>query len=165
MFGIFKKKKAEPMPVEEPAGPDNATLYLADPSLVGSKVLDGLPGVRSYEGLSEGSSATGLRLQLKGAEVLMNFMPPHMVEDHLAGMAGYAEEMVPNKDRLPYVLSRIQAVKLIIGCVITPGIDEEGEVLEALMTLNSRLNGLFFLGDSLFDENGEPLAGSACEAS
>jgi len=36
MFGLFKKKKPEPVEVS----PDHATFYIADPSLLGSTVLD-----------------------------------------------------------------------------------------------------------------------------
>ena len=84
MFGLFKKKKQEPVEV----APDQATLYVSDPSLLGSKVLDTMPGILSYEGTSdEAGNATGLRLRLKAGELIMNFMPAHMIEEHLAGMS------------------------------------------------------------------------------
>ena len=159
MFGLFKKKKPEPAE----AAPDHATLYISDPSLLGSKVLDTVPGIQSYEGMSKDGTATGLRLRLKAGEVIMNFMPAHMIEEHLAGMSGYAEHEVRDRERLPYVLSRIKQVKFVIGCVIPSGFDEAGTMLEVLLQLNSSLNGLFMLGDSLFDYDGQPLAGSGCE--
>lgn len=159
MFGLFKKKKPEPVEVT----PDNATLYISDPSLLGSKVLDTVPGIQAYEGLSEGEKATGIRLQLKAGVVVMNFMPAPMIEEHLVGMSGYADQMVRDRESLPYVLTRIKEVRFVIGCVITPCFDDDGTILEVLMRLNSSLNGLFFVGDSLFDHDGQPLAGSACE--
>jgi hypothetical protein len=147
MFGLFKKKKSEAALSNQQVTSDNATIYISDPSLLGSKVLDTLKGVQSYEGLSEGDTATGLRLRLKAGKVVMNFMPVHIIEEHLAGMSGYAEQMVQDRERLPYVLTRISEVRFVIGCVITPGFDDDGTILEVLMNLNSCLNGLFFLGD------------------
>ena len=68
MFGLFKKKKPEPVEVT----PDHATLYIADPSLLGSKVLDTVTGILSYEGTSnETGNATGLRLRLIGLVMRM----------------------------------------------------------------------------------------------
>src|SRR5688572_14549889 len=112
MFGLFKKQK----PVE--STPDHGTFYIADPSLVGSKVLDTVPGILSYEGLSEGGSATGLRLRLAAGEVIMNFMPTHRIEEHLSGMSGYVQQSVGDNEKLPYVLHRISQVRFVIGCVI-----------------------------------------------
>ena len=160
MFGLFKKKKPEPVEVT----PDHATLYLSDPSLLGSKVLDAVPGILSYEGLSEGETATGLRLRLKAGEVIMNFMPAPMIEEHLSGMSGYAQQAVRDKERLPYVLHRISQVRFVVGCVIPRGFDDDGTILEVLLNLNGALNGLLFLGDSLFDHDAQPIAGSACDS-
>ncbi|HKX60788.1 MAG TPA: hypothetical protein VJS65_03075 [Verrucomicrobiae bacterium] len=160
MFGLFKKKKPEPVEVT----PDHATFYIADPSLLGSKVLDTVTGILSYEGTNdETGNATGLRLRLKAGEVVMNFMPAHMIEEHLAGMSGYAEHEVRDKERLPYVLHRISQVRFVVGCVIPQGFDDEGTMIETLLHLNGALNGLFFLGDSLFDHDAQPIAGSACD--
>jgi hypothetical protein len=160
VFGLFKKKKPEPVE----AIPDHATFYIADPSLLGSKVLDTVPGILSYEGTSdETGNATGLVLRLKAGEVLMSFMPPQMIEEHLAGMSGYAQQAVRDKERLPYVLHRISQVRFVVGCVIPQGFDDKGTMIETLVHLNGALNGLFFLGDSLFDHDAQPIAGSACD--
>lgn len=159
MLGFFKRK---PEPVEN--APDHATLYISDSSLLGSKVLDAVPGILSYEGVSDGDTATGLRLRLKAGEVVMNFMPADMIEEHLAGMSGYAQQAVRDKERLPYVLHRISQVRYVVGCVIPQGFDEEGTIIETLLHLNGALNGLLFMGDSLFDHDAQPIAGSACDA-
>jgi hypothetical protein len=157
MFGLFKKKPKE---VE----PDYATIYIADPSLLGSKVFDTVPGIESYEGMSdENGNATGFKLHTKFGECIMNFMPLHMVEEHLAGMSGYAQQTVRDKDRLPYVLHRISQMRVVIGCVAPAGFGEDGEMIEPLMQLNGALNGLFMLGDSLHDHDAQPLAGPACD--
>ena len=158
MFGLFKKT---PKPVE----PDYATIYIADPSLLGSKVLDTIPSIQSYEGTSdESGNATGLKLRLKAGELIVNFMPTDKIEEHLAGMSGYAEQEVRDKERLPYVLHRINQVRLVLGCVAPGGFGDDGEMIETLMELNGALNGLLMLGDSLFDHDGQPVAGLACES-
>jgi hypothetical protein len=157
MFGLFKKKPKQPQP-------DYATIYIADPSLVGSKVFDTIPGIQSYEGTSDANgTATGLRLRTSAGECIMNFMPAHMIEQHLAGMSGYAEQHVRDKDQLPYVLHRISQMRFVIGCVAPTGFGDDGEMIETLMQLNGALNGLCFMGDSLFDHDAQPIAGSACD--
>lgn len=157
MFGLFKKKPVEPTP-------DYATLYIADPSLLGSRVFDTVKDILSYEGTNDDEgNATGVRLRLKSGECIMNFMPEHMIEEHLNGLAGMTEQCVRDRERLPYILSRIRQVRFVIGCVAPTGFGPKGEMIEPLMQLNSALNGLFFMGDSLFDFNGEPLVGSACD--
>jgi hypothetical protein len=158
MFGLFKRK---PKKVE----PDYATIYIADPSLLGSKVFDTVSSIRSYEGMSdEQGNATGFKLRTKFGECVMNFMPAHMIEEHLTGMAGYAEQEVRNKEQLPYVLTRIREVRFVIGCVAPAGFGDDGEMIETLMQLNGALNGLYFMGDSLFDHDAQPIAGSACDS-
>src|SRR5689334_5868490 len=127
MFGLFKKKPKE---VE----PDYATIYIADPSLLGSKILDTMSSIKSYEGMNDpNGNAVGLKLQTKYGECVMNFMPEHMIEEHLAGMAGYAEQEVRDKERLPYVLGRITQMRFVIGCMAPTGFGNDGEMIETLM--------------------------------
>ena len=156
MFGLFKKKKV--------AEPGYATIYIADPSLLGSKVFDTIPGIEAYEGRSdETGKAIGFKVRTKVGECVMNFMPVERIGEHLAGISAYAEKEVRDRERLPYVLHRIQQVRFVIGCVAPTGFGEGGEMIETLMRLSGALNGLFFMGDSLFDHDGQPLAGSACD--
>jgi hypothetical protein len=157
MFGLFRKRPKE---VE----PDYATIYIADPSLLGSKVFDAVPGIQSYESTSdESGNATGFKLRTKFGECIMNFMPEPMIEEHLAGMSGYAEQEVRDKERLPYVLHRISQIRFVIGCVAPSGFGDDGEMIDTLMRLSAALNGLYFMGDSLFDHDAQPIAGSACD--
>jgi hypothetical protein len=128
-------------------------------------VFDTIPDIQSYEGTSdESGNATGFKLRTKFGDCVMNFMPEHMIEEHLAGMSGYAEQEVRDKDRLPYVQHRISQVRFVIGCVAPTGFGDDGEIIEPLMQLASAMNGLYFMGDSLFDHDGQPIAGSACDS-
>jgi hypothetical protein len=139
--------------------PDYATIYIADPSLMGSKSFGQIEGIRSYESLSEGGYATGVRLTVDAGQVTMNFMPKGLVAHHLEGFGDYARSIIADKDRLVYVLSRIDYVRLVVGCVITPCFDEAGKVQEFLLRFNLHFNGLLFVLDSIFDYDGQPLGG------
>jgi hypothetical protein len=98
--------------------PNNATIYIADPSLLGSKLFGQSKRIRSYEGLSDRDSATGLKFQLDAGKVVVNFMPEPMMEEHLPGFCGYAQHVIAGKDRLVYAIGRIRHVRLVLGCTI-----------------------------------------------
>jgi hypothetical protein len=55
--------------------PDHATLYVADPSMMGSRVFDKVPDVGRYTGLDRAGNATGVRFEWDDASITMNFMP------------------------------------------------------------------------------------------
>lgn len=59
---------------------------------------------------------------------------------------------------LPYVLSRIHCIQIAIGCVINPGFDDKGNVLNFLSKLNKAYNALLFYDNKLFDYDMEILA-------
>lgn len=142
--------------------PDNAAIYIADPALLRSNLFDSLDGIRSYEGLSEGETATAVRFKLEAAEVTMNFMPSHQNPRHLEGFSGFAGHVIKDRERLLYVLSRIRNVRLVLGCVVEPGFDEGGKVGDFLFAFNGQLNGLLFIYDTIFDYDGEALGGQLC---
>lgn len=144
---------------------DNAAIYVGDPSVVGTKLFRRLEGVRSYTGLSEGVSAAGLGFELVVGRVGMNFMPEGMMAEHLQGFCGYAKHVISDKDRLIYTVSRIQHTRLVLGCEIDPSFDDAGKIQEFLFQFNSLVNGLLFLGDTIFDYDGEALGGPLAEQS
>ena len=142
---------------------DNACIYISDPSLLTSKTFTSINSIEHYEGLSEGESATGIRFDIGIAEVQMNFMPAGQIEEHLKGLAGYAQSVSKgDTDRLAYVLSRIENIRFVLGCVIKPGFDQQGKTENFLFEFNNRLNGLLFIHDSVVDHDGEPLVGPLC---
>ncbi len=89
----------------------------------------------------------------------MNFMPSEQVESHLHGFCSYVESIISDKERLIYVLSRIRHVRLVLGCVITPGFDEADTVLNFLCHFTALCNGLMFCDNTVADYDGEILAG------
>jgi hypothetical protein len=140
--------------------PDNATIYISDPSLLGSRLFDSIDIIQSYDGLLEDDTATGVFFDIGVAQVQMNFMPKEELPQHLNGFLGYAEQMFSgNQDDLLYLLSRIRHVTFAMGCVITPSFDQDGQAEGFLLEMTNRLNGLLFIYDSIVDYDGNPLTG------
>ena len=140
--------------------PDNAAIYITDPSLLGSRLFDHVEAIQSYQAISNEGTATGILFDIGVANVQMNFMPQQELSNHLNGFAGYARQIFSgDQDDLLYLLSRIRHVSFIMGCVILPGFDEGGKVEAFLFELTSRLNGLLFIHNSIVDHDGKPLAG------
>ena len=125
---------------------DNAAIYIADPSLIGSKFLSKFSAIRSYQGLQDGERATGLIVDLGPSKITMNFMPPEEIQSHLTGFSGYVQTIgCADEDRLLYTLGRIRQVNFVIGCVMDPGFDQGGETYDFLLDFAGGLNGLFII--------------------
>ena len=139
---------------------DNAAIYIADPTMLGSRLFTLFPEIRSAKDKSEGTTATGLVLDIGIAVIDMNFMPAAEVPTHLHGFSGYIQHIFDgSQDDLIYALSRIKQVQFVIGCVIEPGFDEAGAVLNFLVQFTNRLNGLLFVHNSVVDFDGQVLVG------
>jgi hypothetical protein len=143
--------------------PANATFYLSDPSLMGSRLFDALEDIERYEGLSEGDDATAVELTLAWGSITMNFKYGPELENHLIGLESYIRSVISDEDMLVYTLARVHQVRLALGCVISHEENDSDAVHEFLFAFNNRTNGLMFLYDSVFDYNGEALGGPATE--
>jgi hypothetical protein len=140
--------------------PDHATIYISDPSMLGSKYFDRFDSILSYSGLSEGNLATGLKIELKQGTIKINFMAPDNIPEHLDGFSGYCQKYLQDDhDELIYVLSRIKNVRYVLGCVIDPAFDEENLIIDFLYEFSMGLNGLFFIFNSVYDFDGSCLLG------
>jgi hypothetical protein len=139
--------------------PGNAAIYIADPSLLGSRFFDRIEGIKSYEGINMGTSATGVRFNLDPGQIAMNFMPEHQVAQHLNGFSGFAQRIIQDKDQLIYAQARIHNVRLVCGCIVTPDFDKGGKLLDFLFRFNGAVNGLLFYSDTIFDYDGQALGG------
>lgn len=138
--------------------PGNAAIYIADPSMMGSRMFEKIDGIRSYDGLSEGGSTAGVRFMLDAGQVAMNFMPEQQMLQHLQGFSGFAKHVIKDKDRLVYTLARIHHVRLVCGCVITPDFDDAGAIEDFLFRFTLAGNGLLFLANTIFDYDGQALS-------
>lgn len=134
------------------------SLYVMDSSLIGSKVLNKIPQILSYSSKSSNDNAIGMVIKLDIAEIDMNFMEPEKLTEHLEGLKGFAYTHVVKGIDLIYTLNRIHYIQIAIGCVINPGFDDKGKVLDFLLKLNKAYNALLFHDNKLFDYDMQILA-------
>ena len=141
----------------------NASIYIADPSMLGSRVFDRIDGVQSYEDTSNGSTATGVRFTFPWGSITMNFTSPDNLQQHLNGFSGYAEHVIKDRDTLIYTLARIRYVRMAIGCVVEVDDSDIAAAANFLVAFTNALNGLLFADDTIWDFNGEALGGKAAD--
>ena len=139
--------------------PQNCSFYIADPSMIGSRLFDKLPDIISYEGLSEGDKATGFRLVTEWGSIQLNMMPDEQTEGHLNGFAGYMHSHAENDDDRIYMMARLNYVCMVLGCIIEHEEADEEKVQQFLFQFNAALNSLMFLYDSVWDWTSEALCG------
>ncbi len=123
--------------------------------MMGSRLFDKIEGIKSYDGLNQGNSATGVRFILDAGQVTMNFMPEQQIAQHLQGFAGFAQQTIKDKDCLIYTLARIRHVRLVCGCVITPNFDDAGSIQDFVFRFTKAANGLLFFANRIFDYDGQ----------
>ena len=141
--------------------PKNAAIYIADPSMLGSRLFDSLDEIKSYQGLSEDGNATGFKLTFGWGTFTMNLRSGEGLEEHLNGFRGFVDHTTEDQELVLYTISRITYVRMLLGCVITHESDAEKEAKEFLHTFNRAVNGLLFLENTVWDWTGDPIAGSA----
>jgi hypothetical protein len=139
--------------------PSNAAIYIPDPSMLGSRTLDAIRDIESYESLSQNKLASGFRLHLTWGEVTVNMMSDEKLLGHLQGFASYASNMIKDEDTLVYTLARIHHVRMCLGCVIDHDSEDESSAREFLFRLNKELGGLLFLYNGIYDKDGQLLGG------
>lgn len=131
--------------------------------MLGSRLFDRIEAIESYEDISDGSVATGIRFKLRWGSITMNFTPGNKVADHLQGLSGWLHHNLTDRDTLIYALARVHHVRMVIGCVIEHDESSSGDVFDFLLRFNISLNGLLFVCDSLLDFTGDAIAGPMVE--
>ena len=129
----------------------NASVYISDPSILGSNLFDQIKEIRSYKDLSGDGKATGFILTLDSGVLTVNFMPQDQINNHLKGFSAYAENIIEDKEELIRVLSRISHVRFVLGCVFSIEPGAEDQMREFILAFNSKLNGLLFMDDTIFE--------------
>lgn len=137
---------------------DNVCVYIADPSLFGSRHLDKFSEIKSYRSLSMGKQATGLILELESTTLELNLLPSDKIKEHLEGLRGFAINYALKQEDVTHILSRIYEIQMVIGCIIKPGFDDKGQVLDFIKRFSSSLNSLLFYNNSLLDYDGKCLS-------
>lgn len=140
-----------------------ATIYTPSPSLLGSKLFNLFSEITNYNELTKNGNATGFELYTVPSKIIVNFMDSKEQEEHIKGFCGFAIKSIDDKSQHSYILSRIYDTKLILGFVIENGFDEDNVILNLILDICNRLNGLLFVHDSIIDYDGEPICGPMVE--
>ncbi len=136
----------------------NAAIYIADPSIIGSRLFDSINAIKSYK-INEDNEPTSVLLEIEWGQIRLNFMENEQLEKHLKGFSAYIENVISDQGKYVYVQNRICYVTMCIGCIIQHRESTVQKVESFLFELNGKLNGLLFLYDSIFDYSGEFLGG------
>lgn len=129
----------------------NATIYISNPSLLGSNLFNQIKEIKSYKGLSKEGSATGLILVLDYGEVTFNFMPHDQIKIHLQEFASYAQQTIEDKDDQVRILSRIRDVQLVLGGIFTIQPGAQDKMKEFIFDFKDKLGGLLFMDNGIFE--------------
>lgn len=143
---------------------EHATIYIPDPSLVVSRVIDDIEAIRSYKDISDNGKATGLHLTFEWGSITMSFMSSPDIEKHLEGLSAFVGQQITDADTLVYTQARIKHVRMALGCVIEYAEESLQEMFNALAILTRFFAGMFFFLDYLYDYNCTPLGGIDHEA-
>ena len=135
----------------------NTSLYISDPSIIGSKLFDDIVSIDSYESISKEGNATGFRLYANWGTMVVNIMPSVQLESHLNDFCHYIRSQIEDNDELTYALGRLHYVLMVLGCIIEYDDQDEEAVHAFLFEFNMRLNGLMFLHDTVWDWTGDVL--------
>ncbi|WP_411846070.1 hypothetical protein AAFN60_21430 [Roseibacillus persicicus] len=139
-----------------------AAIYLADPSMLGSRFLELFDDDITYEGLKDGNHATGMLLKLPWGQLKLNFMPDGEMEEHLRGFSGYIQRFATDSETNLYAQARLHYVNMVAGCEIEHH-EEDEDFVSFLFKLSGGLNGLLFFYDRVYDFSGDVLASSRAD--
>lgn len=139
--------------------PGNAAIYVADPSMLGSRVFDTLESIEAYEGISDGNEAKGFVLRFGWGQCTCSIMSNDDFPDHMSDFENYVRNQPQTNDELVYVLSRLANVRMSLGMLLVHDEESEEAVYGFLFDFNSALNGLLFLHDTVWDWSGDALCG------
>jgi hypothetical protein len=90
-----------------------------------------------------------------GLTITCNELPTANVPTHLDGFCGYVKHIYDGKldERGSQILDRIKYTRLVVGVVIEPERDEQGQAERLLGSMAYGLDALMFYGNSLYDKN------------
>jgi len=106
----------------------------------------------------ENSPGGKLVLERAGLTVTINQMPRSQIDRHLAGFCRYIRSKPGEWADLCGDISRVETV---LGIIIEPDWDSEGEAEELVWSLAEELRAFLFARDSVFHYGGEALLGPA----
>ena len=140
---------------------DYLALYLpTEPMSAGW--IRGKPGVELCEvTLDSTGRPSQYRIRFLGRELTVNVMSQNEMPGHLAGISNFVMQMHDNEfsEHTVSTLESIAKIKTVLGCVVEPGMDDEGYVGGFFTSIVKHHQGLMFFKDSIFDSDGQPIIG------
>ncbi|MEM9073565.1 MAG: hypothetical protein AAGE52_34055 [Myxococcota bacterium] len=141
---------------------ENCAIYISDPAMLGSRLFDRSPDIRSYKTF-EDKRGVGFKLVLAWGEISCKVMSEANIAHHLNGFEAYMSDKFANEDDLLYFRSRLHYVRTCLGMTITHTEGMDDEVHEFLFSMNQVVAGLMYLHDTVWDWSREALAGALKE--
>jgi hypothetical protein len=135
----------------------NATFYIADPSLIDSKVFLRFRDVEEMEGSGKGRRARGFTLSTRWGKIQFKFMPATKFPAHMKQFEAFFGHVLSNADERIHALNRLAYARLAMSCDFDIGEGSEREVARFLVKVNKRLNGLLVMPGSIIDHDGSKL--------
>ena len=120
---------------------------------------DLLPDCRLTTSKNDDFQIEKLTLEWPDLSVEINLMPPDQIAGHLAGFAGYVNNIYGGKldQRGGRIVEFLLRVKTVIGMVVEPERDRQGRVQKVITQLCAELHPIMFYWSSLFDHRGKAL--------
>jgi hypothetical protein len=135
----------------------NATFYIADPSLIDSKVFKRFPEVKNMESAGNSRRATGFILTTRWGRIEFKFMPGKKFPTHLKQFQEFFRRVLTDSDAQVHAVNRLVYVRLTMSCVFDTRPGSEAEVTRFLVKLNRRLNGVLVTSRAIIDHDGSKL--------
>ncbi|MHC5057370.1 MAG: hypothetical protein ACYTKD_22075 [Planctomycetota bacterium] len=140
---------------------DKACIYVADPTLVGSKLFDQIEAIKDWRGTGSDDKAKGVEFDLGSASIRCTFMQGKELARHLEDFEDFIREALEDdSDGRLYAIARARQIRLAIGCVVEPDFDQDEVGMDFIMEFTTRVRGMLFVGSLLIDYDGEPLIGT-----
>jgi hypothetical protein len=134
----------------------NATFYIADPSLIDSKLFKRFPEVQGMESAGR-RRATGFSLETRWGRIQFKFMPDKKFPIHIEQFKQFFCRVLPDRNAQIHALNRLAYVRLTMSCVFDIASGSEAEVQRFLVKLNRRLNGVLVMPRAIIDHDGSKL--------
>lgn len=139
---------------------ENATLYLADSSLLGSKFFSRYREIQQFAGINVEGSNIGLCLTLSETTIRMFYMPAQDVPGHLASFLGYVSAIHEGSgEEREHLLNRIRNVRYVLGCTMDSTSQDVPSMSSFLLSFSAGLNGLLFMSHQIIDFDGAVVLG------
>jgi predicted small metal-binding protein len=135
----------------------NATFYIADPSLIDSKVFKRFPDVKKMESAGTKRRATGFVLATRWGKITFTFMAAKKFSAHLQQFENFLRRALPNAEEQLHAVNRLAYVRLCMSCLFDVRAGSEAEVTRFLVKLNRKLNGVLVMPTVIFDHDGTKL--------